>query len=532
MAASAWSDRPGAVSEFIYNATSSLSESGAMAYLYFVHPVLPPSVLAQRVIDVLQRLSERPHDSKFARLMAVKLLSGINASVRGLEENIEVCVELSSCLVQVWFDATSWTNSADVDELLDSLEGVLNSLLSSMSLESTAALAAFSERSVEEIVSRCLGREKRSHGASLLPALIATDVLRFRNEFLSQLSSQPTRQIHGNCKFDNSFLCILKSGTVDEPSRCVLEIWKEDFASRCCNFISSLSNTTPPQSSILDVLAQLLDLNEVEPQQLKSLAETTTALLSEKALLKSSPTLSTRLLDCAVKMCFSIPDSKRQVKGALSSLLFRHLCEIGPRSLRYHMGNRVDATTECPIAPNTLLYWTQKVADRVCKTGDWAEIFSTKALYSMIRSCLRNGLSRNDFQNQQTTLLCLRTVNSLVIAASGTSSGLSSSTPLPEQVTEMVTSHSSFRSICEDESGSAQKSEMVLMLLSCIPRTKKLKFDQQVWGDLLRAYHAGVEKVDLDLRELLWEYWQLADEVSSLQIVSPTRCQKCVHLTL
>jgi hypothetical protein len=499
----------------------------AMAYIYFTHPLLSSFVLTRWLNTLLEHITESTDKSKILHILAIRFLSAVgDIALRNLEYDLSHFVSLTACLVKLWIESSRWPFSLSCDDFVESLENVLLSLLRTKTFGSSVVQAALAGYSDEMVVSRCLERAKgkRASQGCLLSALVETRGSRFGYELLRQLSGLVSlNDVFDAGYFDNAFLLLLERGIELNTNPQTLVVWKDELIEESCEAIDNLSETMLESRTVSTFrsLARLLKTKQVGQSHMASLSKALAGCISNFICFEWQTKVSVQILECLVECAVGLygmsPEGKTQDGARFSANLLFLLCEIAPQALRLHAGKYTAGDVSSVLSAEQVLVWTLEVVlDRIQIAKDCMGASGVKKIYSMIRACLRFGLSMNESQDTLTMSLCVRVVKSFVAAASGGSPTLTSlfaSKPLAAQVFDMVVSHSRFRSIREDASSKRDNVEAIHLLMFCISRTSEVKFDYGVLEALLQSYHAGVGESDLELRRLVAAYCEVAISV-------------------
>ena len=486
----------------------------SMAYLYFIHPFLPPHVICSRLISLLEVLMNLTDDFPPLYLLISELILNFKSSFEHVTISSSESIDLSSRLVKVWADTPECISSVD---LIDLLEDILVCFLRAKSLWCSAVIGALSEHSKEKIIARCLEQKTPADNLKkfsffLVEALVEVFPRGYGAELLRQLYQFGCmRNILESSLLDNALLCILEQSCDQLTEHPVIEVWKQGFITRICNLLRSSFNDSQQTSyqSSFTCLRCLLEANQLakveligvsQAMQIFLLRELSTKSPQDLGLLRQENTIASAIL-----LYHAILDDQTDIVGEIGASVLLYLCTATPPALR------VRSAVDSLIGPNKLLSWTACIIESHQLQLNNPEAELSKKIHSMIRSCLRHGLSES--QHNQTRSLCLRVVKSFLKAASGsniaTSALLNSSSKLlAAQIFDMISAHSGFDLIFRERR--PEIPEVVELLLFCMSESGDIGFDASLLNMFLSAFHAGVEGIDMSLRKILTKYMEVS----------------------
>jgi len=213
----------------------------------------------------------------------------------------------------------------------------------------------------------------------------------------------------------------------------------------------------------------------------------------------------------------------------LVTILFTRLCELLPRILRKRAKEveQKPPTAHGAIKPCLLIAWLYQIVGELPKGSmDLKVALEGKCVVSALRGCLKYGIAPVSSTYWAALASdCLKLARELVRVITLESASF----PPPEDVYEMVVTHSRFAESLKDPSGVAEtrKLELVRLLLACVSLSKAtIVFRVEIWNALFIAYGAGVGIVDVSIRRLLYLATRKQDEVSSFCGSLDTEIQK------
>jgi hypothetical protein len=204
-------------------------------------------------------------------------------------------------------------------------------------------------------------------------------------------------------------------------------------------------------------------------------------------------------------------ENQATLRCALGTVLWHRLCDQLPRLLRKESKAAGGTLShETTIASSHLLVWLRGLAS---DTSNFVkDERGSSSLGSAVRACLKYGMAESDSQTLAATSAgCLRLVREVLLCIHSASpvSKANLKPPSPEEVFEMMVSHSKFHaSMCEPSNfkpNEDRKLEAIRLLLTCISiATTPVTLANHVWDTLFAAHNASISVVDSTLRRLLY----------------------------
>lgn len=507
-------------------------KESALLSLFLSAPFIPPAQLSTGLKTLLEMKldpSERERVSPLIlKFLDVFELSSAVAGMEGSKEDIRLSVETIRALVNEWVKTSELERGVVSSSVRERIERLLASFLDKESILSTFVQIALRDHPVDSIIVRCIegSGEKR-----LLSSLIETDTLRFGREFFKCLVSMPAdgQEQFENGSFDRPMFLFLRSD-LEIENEDTFSRWKNSIVSRTVRSLPLWASTNDSPSYLSNTVSLLLDLMRLDAigaSMLGSLAAPLASFVKNKVRTQHLeqgviPAPTATVLECSVLLCWL--DSS-EISMTLSSESLLCLCELIPRSLRYHVRGKSSGKVSYLPTPAKILQWTLKLLDRVERYDPGSFISSGgSAFTTMIRSCLRYGLTREKSSlSPETSQLCIRTVKSFVETVSNDSEDwiqLYPSSSLAVPVAEMLTSHSQFHSTLCEAPDSILKLESIKLLLACYESIENPDFDLSLWKTLLQSFYAGVGETDLSIRQLLFKFGSMVRIITSPELQS------------
>jgi hypothetical protein len=207
-------------------------------------------------------------------------------------------------------------------------------------------------------------------------------------------------------------------------------------------------------------------------------------------------------------------ENQATLRCALGIALLHRLCDQLPRLLRKESkatsGKLSDDKT---FASLHLIEWLSGLTKDSSNFGmDDQCMWSSSSIGLAVRACLKYGMAETDSQAFAATAAgCLRLVREILLCIHSAPPVLKANLalPSPEEVFELVVSHSQFHaSMCEQSNSHPnedRKLEAIRLLLTCISiATTPIELAKHVWDTFFAAHNAGVSVVDSTLRRLLY----------------------------
>ena len=522
---------------FQLSAEESIGRPPMSLYSYFVGPFLSEEMLVDSLDSFLSGRFEK-NDSPFADEPSSRLLRlYVKLIVQKVDwktfDKLPAAARLSATILKMWMSLTAEHVSTGLRlEIVQQLEEILCRTLSN-GFSSLVLLEYGSDILLRRCLTTKLWFVEHSHRSSncLMAAVIESDPVRFGPAFLrlhsEEVDNAPYQRVFRLGLLDNALCSVFDNRNVEElgPKQAI------DSIGILLNGQSHdmLSDTEADMVSLDRFFSALLAYTqETSPSEsvpLSAHAALMTKLLGEdlQGIASNFERISASFQQKIIVLSLRLCGLKAEGAGTLSSSLLLFLCNAIPSSLRGIFER--NELSDGHLPPVWLIRWLLELL-AICRdldtSVDGPDFVS--CLPTLLRTSLRYGIGTNGEVDHSVRALCLELVSSLVQFLQRGATHLLQLTssfsgkPLASHVFEMISSHSKFRLLLISSGSVAVEKvrvEVLRLLRCCLLATDEIRFDENVWNNLLSCFDAGLSEKDRLVRQLLSLLAEKAPTVSN-----------------